>query len=465
MCGLIGVINSVSVVNKSVCDFMRQGLVTSQLRGTDSTGLFQIGSNVKHVWLYKDAVNSTVFVDDPKAEVLIRDVDTSRISVAHVRAKTQGAVNKDNAHPFTVFRGHDRVIGAHNGSLFNWKNKEAGGKFEVDSNWALNHIANKGLDAFKDIEGAYCFVWWDEEDPKVLKIARNSQRPMHLMFSKDGKRMVFASEAGMVAWIAGRANFDGDGVVREVPTGKVWSFDTGGNIITWTSEDTPAPKYGSGSGWDLTGYGNNNRSSSYVPYTRPSTGTGKDGDYLYEPRAYVAIREAFIKFKEDGTTPPPGGGGYYRNSSDLDTTYPGWNNDWGDYSNDDTAGILGGCCSTGLVTTDLSSIADFRIPDYMLTPPSKYLVEVDEHERAKAAGIYGGVLTVESVLYSNGVLYSQLVIGTEELDVVRRGVGGKEGAKMAQNSKSHDVVVVGIEEDGTIISTNLTRRMRKLMAA
>ena len=69
--------------------------------------------------------------------------------VGHVRHATAGSVTDDNAHPFVVQGKTGEVVGVHNGSLTGWRPTTGTSPHEVDSEWALKLIADKGVDAFK----------------------------------------------------------------------------------------------------------------------------------------------------------------------------------------------------------------------------------------------------------------------------------------------------------------------------
>jgi len=174
----------------------------------DSSGLFQIDK--KKAFIYKKAVSGSDFIQDEKVHPFLRDSDTSTLTVAHNRAATQGTVSDDNAHPFAVNVGktNDLLLGVHNGTLHGWDNSKNVNKREVDSHWAFDLIAKEGADAFEEISGAYSMVWYNTAEPGVLNFARNSLRPMYMLYSKDKRRMLFGSEYQMLGWLAHRNEMD-----------------------------------------------------------------------------------------------------------------------------------------------------------------------------------------------------------------------------------------------------------------
>lgn len=214
MCGIVGIINGTGyrTASKPLCDYLANAIVADSLRGMDSTGIVQKGRDRKMYWA-KEAVDGSTFVKMPVAHGYIRDADDSPFTLVHNRAATEGKVTAKNAHPFEhLGNGGKRwVIGVHNGTLNDWKKYQSAEGFEVDSDWALSRIAEEKEDAFTKFDGAYTFVWYDDEKPDSLFMARNALRPMWINYIKGTNRMIFGSEAGMMAWLAGRNGLQVDG--------------------------------------------------------------------------------------------------------------------------------------------------------------------------------------------------------------------------------------------------------------
>lgn len=207
MCGISFVLNSGSYCTNSD-DFFKDSLITNQVRGTDSTGVFQLtaGGLIRG---FKKAENASSFVDWAEAKTIIRDVPRSPLTVGHVRHATMGSIKEENAHPFIVTRADGtKVVGVHNGTLRGWKNKAGSKDIDVDSAWAFAKLAEEGpIDAFEYFAGAFAFVWYDEQHPGHVFMARNEDRPLHFMLADDGKTMLGASELGMLGWLADRHRF------------------------------------------------------------------------------------------------------------------------------------------------------------------------------------------------------------------------------------------------------------------
>lgn len=245
MCGIIAAINC-SHYSRDSEDFLSNAILVGAVRGQDSTGLVQTDRKNK-IYTHKLAISGSAFLNNNTTQAFIKDASRSPITIIHHRAATVGSVNANNAHPFIcdmssvnpATKKEHVLVGVHNGSLVNWKTKPKAAEFEVDSNWALAHIAQHGVEAFEDIEGPYCFMWVDNKTPNRLMVARNHGRPMHAVFSKDRKEVFFASEAGMLAWLCERNRITTEDNIMVLGTDTLYTFDTNGPTVTITTTDIP----------------------------------------------------------------------------------------------------------------------------------------------------------------------------------------------------------------------------------
>lgn len=192
-------------------------LVAGAVRGTDSTGCFQITRDNKVFYGKSGETSGAAVNNSTSIKAVIKSADEEPITVGHVRAATQGDVNEANAHPFIGHKnnaGKDYIIGVHNGTLYGWEYH--GTAHDVDSAWAYQHLAEKGIAAFEDFYGAYAMVWFDTEHPGKVFLGRNKERPLSIARSMDGKSIIGASEAGMLQWLAKR---------NDIEIGEVYSLD------------------------------------------------------------------------------------------------------------------------------------------------------------------------------------------------------------------------------------------------
>lgn len=239
MCGQFGVMTKFT--SHSADDFLSDAFIASMLRGVDSSGIANIDIGRNEYVMHKLPVAGLHFVGDSVAKRLMSyGTGAKQLSMCHVRAATVGKVTLSNAHPFVIERDTFTLIGTHNGTLTGWQSKRNGSKFQVDSEWALSRIADDGISAFEDFNGAYAFVWWQGDDKEYLCMARNKERPMAVAFLKDGS-MAYASEAGMLYWLLERNNMHLEDRIMLLEDGKLYKFPQG-NPQAYEIEDLPAPK-------------------------------------------------------------------------------------------------------------------------------------------------------------------------------------------------------------------------------
>lgn len=237
MCGQFGIMTNTSHVH-TADDFLADAFVASMLRGVDSSGIVNIDTKKNEYNLHKLPVCGMHFVGDPTVKrYMAYATGVKQITMAHVRAATVGKVTMGNAHPFLIDTDDNTLIGTHNGTLTGWANKPSARYYDVDSEWALSRIESEGVDAFKEFNGAYSFVWWQGKDKDVLNMARNKERPMSVAFLKNGG-MAYASEPGMLFWLLERNNLFMDGKIILLDEGKHYKFNVS-NPKEFTSEELP----------------------------------------------------------------------------------------------------------------------------------------------------------------------------------------------------------------------------------
>lgn len=229
MCGILFAVNS-GKYSVNIDDYIRDAFIASQVRGSDSSGIFQVDEG-KVSW-EKDNCNATSFVKQPNVSRLIGKSAWSDITVGHVRSATVGTVSRTNAHPFYAMRDDDSyIIMVHNGTLTNWRNKKGSDDFDVDSAWMAHMLATEGTDAFEYFQGAFALVWYDSRHPDSLFMARNSERPLHYCVVNDGTSIVGASELGMLGWLTAKHDLEIDeksvhNNVYYLEPGKLYEFST-----------------------------------------------------------------------------------------------------------------------------------------------------------------------------------------------------------------------------------------------
>jgi len=201
MCGIVGYVTS---KNKTDYEkFFKQALIADVLRGFDSTGVI-IGDDREYAY-YKRAVNAIDFLDMRKAGQVINGNALNRpaFAIGHNRAATVGNVNSANAHPFE----QGDLIGVHNGTLRTYHRLDKSRDFDTDSETLYYNLSKRDdiADVLGDVKGAYALVWYNSAEGTV-NIIRNDERPLTLAKVKDEDTVLWASEPGMLRWLAARNN-------------------------------------------------------------------------------------------------------------------------------------------------------------------------------------------------------------------------------------------------------------------
>lgn len=216
MCGIVGAAGLITGKEETI---FKQLLIIDSLRGDHSTGIASIDTT-GDVEVVKEAGDPYQLLDTYKAEALWKR--SNRVLIGHNRYATQGKVNRRNAHPFEF----ENVVGVHNGTLHNKGALTDGWKFDVDSEALYHEIDKNGIEkAIKKARGAWALVYWDKVMERLCFL-RNSERPLHYIFSEDNKTMFWASEAWMLTAILNRSDYK-IGSIQKLPEDTLLSFDIG----------------------------------------------------------------------------------------------------------------------------------------------------------------------------------------------------------------------------------------------
>lgn len=195
MCGIFGMTSQFASSNDDD-SFIKHSLIAGSVRGLDGTGIIFCDMDGTTNYL-KSCLNGASFVNeyyDPTCDTKAR----THSFICHNRAATMGTITDDTAHPFL----ESNIIGVHNGTLRgNWKaDLQVSAKTDVDSRAIFRTIAARGIDwTVKNLDGAAALVWVDIRTQKIF-VWRNSERP--LCYMESGNNLYFASEMGMLAWLA-----------------------------------------------------------------------------------------------------------------------------------------------------------------------------------------------------------------------------------------------------------------------
>lgn len=202
MCGLVGMAGDLHGGHDRV---LRSLLILDSLRGEDSAGVAFVGKYGNGVQVAKALGDPFNLFNDGKYEKGLRTVN--KVMIGHNRYATSGGVNKAGAHPFEF----DTLVGAHNGTIGSRYRLDDDKDFKVDSQALYWNIEKNGVkETIRRLGGAgnaWSLVWWDKKE-LTLNFLRNTERPMWMCRSKDGKVLFWASEAWMLLAALGKANME-----------------------------------------------------------------------------------------------------------------------------------------------------------------------------------------------------------------------------------------------------------------
>jgi hypothetical protein len=200
MCGLVGVASS-EVLSEALKKAFNTMLYVDVLRGEDSTGVACVHkafSGAPEVEVKKSLGAPTDFFYEhgKSARDLSFWTKAPNVLIGHNRFATQGAINKENAHPFEF----DNVVGAHNGTVLKHSLRKFDGakEFDVDSQIIYSHLSSHTIDdVWRDADGAMALTWFDKTNDK-LNIIRNKERPLSICYTEDDKAVLWSSELWML---------------------------------------------------------------------------------------------------------------------------------------------------------------------------------------------------------------------------------------------------------------------------
>lgn len=220
MCGLVGAIK----LNGNLTDLDKKAFLLllnlDTVRGEDSTGI--IFDNAAGRIMYNKGLGTPQAIDYIGQTWLVDDIKSAKTMLCgHNRYATQGAVNRDNAHPFAF----GNIVGAHNGTVKNTNPLKIDKDFDVDSKYIFYHMDKKGFkSAMKAVNtaiGAACLTWVDNAS-KTFNILRNNQRPMYYVVHNS--TMFYASEDWMLQ-VALSKTYNTTVYTRQLPVGTHLSVD------------------------------------------------------------------------------------------------------------------------------------------------------------------------------------------------------------------------------------------------
>jgi hypothetical protein len=159
--------------------------------------------------------------------------------LGHNRYATQGAIDDNNAHPFT----YGNVTLAHNGTLSDQTTLPDHKDFEVDSEniaYAMG-LADNPEEVISKLIGAFALSWWNDHTREYY-LVRNEERPLWVAKSDLKDTYYYASERHMLEAILSRNNIKY--TINELPAGHLltFKFNDKGDITLTDKKVKLAPK-------------------------------------------------------------------------------------------------------------------------------------------------------------------------------------------------------------------------------
>ena len=207
MCGIVGIATTeFQQYIDPIPSLFSQLLFADTFRGKDSTGIFAWHDKMNEPEIFKKALAAPDFLQLKQTQNLLfgNKYDDWQVLVGHNRAATAGRVIHQNAHPFSF----GNITMVHNGTISNHRSLPKGNDFDVDSEaiaYALSVEDPKSV--ISSLRGAFVLVWFDKSDGS-FNFVRNDERPFSIAKIKDDDTLVFASEAMMLRWVAGRNSYE-----------------------------------------------------------------------------------------------------------------------------------------------------------------------------------------------------------------------------------------------------------------
>ena len=227
MCGIYGIAKSPTPYTKRQSSIAKKVLrniaIDSETRGNHSSGIASVGERST---IYKSLLPSAKFVDSKEYATAFKSLeDGCNILLGHTRFATEGAVVKNNAHPFQV----GGVIGAHNGCVYNIAEMQTqlDKQCPVDSQLIFKAIdtTNNIQDAVADFDSDFALSYV-KDNPNILHLCRESNRPLSVAYVPQLKTLFYASESDFIVDALREAGIMGIDVVK-LNKNTLYSYDVG----------------------------------------------------------------------------------------------------------------------------------------------------------------------------------------------------------------------------------------------
>lgn len=233
--------------------FFNEGLYADLLRGSHATGVASVRGT--HASVMKRAMTPSDLMSLKGYDSVVHT--GAELIIGHNRHGTRGDNGSHlNAHPFNF----PNVVGAHNGTLDHScvKNLHNHMLYGTDSEALYSEINENGIDeALSKVSGAWALTFFDKKE-RTFNILRNTERPLVYAYNKERTVMYWASEPGLLYWIAERNKIEfEDGQAYHIPVDTLHTWKVDGKSVedpetrelkstyttTYTSNYTPRGPY------------------------------------------------------------------------------------------------------------------------------------------------------------------------------------------------------------------------------
>jgi hypothetical protein len=331
MCGIAGIINASTSSVKELASFIKDAILTGSVRGVDSVGIASVDT-IGEYNVYKDVLSPVSFITAKPAGEAIDSASDNYFTLIHHRAATVGKVSVAAAQPFHYIGEANEeaktefdLVLCHNGTLTTGFERKVGNlNFASDSDWLAWAVSeNLNADGVPDFEealrgvsGSFSIV---ASVGGVAYMLNNGDRPMHVAWSEKEDFVLFASEPGMLAWLAERNAIKiKNGEIHKLKADTVYSFDymtTRGKVTV--SSKPYVKKYKSYTPSTTTTSAAANPTTATTTPTTTTHRSDSDVDKLYTKVASGATETATLPTPASNVTSISPAGSYPQASREL----------------------------------------------------------------------------------------------------------------------------------------------------
>lgn len=230
MCGIFGVIfhgtplMSGRPIVRSILDVLA---LQNVVRGSDATGIARVERDGNHKQ-YRVTSSSFRAVRTRRwTAVAGEHTKQTSMLMGHTRNGTHGANVLDNTHPFEFDTENGKLIGTHNGVIFNYTDFMGKDQFENDSKalyFSLSNIDPKKIPEFLEtVDGSFALAF---SIGGIPYLARNDQSPCYIAYLPMLDATIYSSIEESIKLAAAVADVNVYNV-RKLKANRVYAFVPG----------------------------------------------------------------------------------------------------------------------------------------------------------------------------------------------------------------------------------------------